>query len=105
MTGSLCSLPTVANSLQGNFIMRKQATSNVIANGPLQSVSVVDGSTPIRFSSDIAFDIETAPLQSDADDGSLLRAESARVGAIGYYQPKKDRYIVVYDENERAMLQ
>ncbi len=74
------------------------------SNGHLGTVSVVSGSTPIRFSSDITFDIETMPLRSDADDGSLLDPQTARVMTIGYCQPAKDRYIVVYDKDEAAVL-
>jgi|GEM_PF-6108009 DNA polymerase elongation subunit (family B) len=50
-----------------------------------------------------AIDIETGPLLGGTAD-DLLDAKSARVVAIGYYEPEKDRYLIAYDDDEAAML-
>jgi hypothetical protein len=83
---------------------KKASEATTTTNGSMGTVSVVDGKSPIRFSSDVAWDIETMPLRSDADDGSLLSAQTARIMTIGYYQPRKDRYVIVYDQDEEAVL-
>ncbi|HZZ28290.1 MAG TPA: hypothetical protein VFE46_09845 [Pirellulales bacterium] len=53
----------------------------------VQTVSVVDGTDPIRFSTDVSFDIETAPIQEDADDGALL---SLLMHVVRYCDSGKD---------------
>jgi hypothetical protein len=70
----------------------------------LQSAVIVPGSEQLRFRSDVAFDIETGPLGADHEDGALLKPETARVAAIGYYDPSGERHIISYDPDERAML-
>jgi predicted 3'-5' exonuclease similar to PolB exonuclease domain len=78
--------------------------SKIKNNGFVDAASIVDGSEPIRFNGDVVFDIETGPLASDAEDGSLLNPETARVAAIGYYDPSGQRVVICYDKNEAAML-
>jgi hypothetical protein len=56
-----------------------------------------------RPTTDTAFDIETGPLQKGGD-GSLLDPQSARVAAIGYYEPAKARFSIACDPDEAAML-
>ena len=58
-------------------------------NDELQGASVIAGSDKLVFATDIAFDIETAPLKSDGEDASLLDPTTARVAAIGYYDPAR----------------
>lgn len=64
-----------------------------------------DGSYPFQFRNDVAFDIETAPLDADHEDGALLNPETARVAAIGYFDPDMNRCLITLDQDEAAMLQ
>jgi len=73
-------------------------------NDELQGASVIAGSDKLVFANDIAFDIETAPLKSDGEEASLLDPTTARVAAIGYYEPTKGRFFISYDKDEKAML-
>jgi hypothetical protein len=74
------------------------------ATTPPEMATQVAGSESLRFRHDVAFDIETAPLYADHEDGALLNPETARVAAIGYYDPDCDRYIITHDNDEKAML-
>ena len=86
------------------------ARNRLASNGSTVSVSaphsaiIIDGTERLRFGGDIAFDIETAPLHSDHEDGALLNAETARVAAIGYYDAEKDRYIIAADKDDAGIL-
>lgn len=82
---------------------------NRIANGTLGAApslpaQLIDGTERLRFTGDVAFDIETAPLASDHEDGALLNAETARVAAIGYYDADTDRYIIAADKDDAGIL-
>src|SRR5216684_9091153 len=78
---------------------RSSQPGNVIA-----TASIVRGEDDIRCAGDVAYDIETGPLSSDAEDGTLLSPETARVSAIGYLDAVQQRCVISYDPNEPAML-
>jgi hypothetical protein len=76
---------------------------NEASSDGLAAASVVGGNEIYLPITDTAFDIETGPLQSSEGD-SLLSAETARVVAIGYYDPATKNILICYDADEAAML-
>ncbi len=81
----------------------RKTRSNQPANF-IATASVVRGDDELHFGGDVAYDIETGPIAADAEDGSLLSPETARVAAIGYLDAAKQRCIICYDPDEPAML-
>lgn len=69
------------------------------------SATVMSSETAYRPTTTVGFDIETAPLQADGgDSNALLNPQTARVCAIGYYEPSLSRYLIAYDQDEAGML-
>ncbi len=69
------------------------------------AAAVISPEAPYRPTTSLGFDIETAPLHPDGGDtNALLNPQTARVCAIGYYEPANGRYLIAYDLDEAAML-
>ncbi len=67
----------------------------------LNGAVVISGQEEYRPTQDTCFDIETGYL---VEEGSLLDPLTARVAAIGYYEPGRNIYLICYDQNEAEML-
>ncbi len=84
--------------------MSKVKTNETGATLSLKAATIISGAELFRPTSDVAFDIETGPAKPGMEDAALLDAATARIAAIGYYQPSQDRYLLAYDKDEAAVL-
>lgn len=81
--------------------MTKTKSKPAKANDNLNGVHMLRGADDFRPRIDTAWDIETQPL---TPEGNGLSAETARVAAIGYFQPDECRYFIAYDDDESLIL-